>query len=247
MQESEYEIMYHSEDKLWWYIGLRNLLVYYIQKYSKSNSKILDAGCGTGKNIEVLELNGHDVKGIDLSEGAINFCRERGIASNIKLGSITNIPYNSNYFDVLYSFDVLHNLDEDSRKKAVTEFERVVKPGGIIIINCAAFEWLRSQHDDIVGTLKRFTRAELESLFEALDFKIIKSSYRIFLLFLPIALIKLIKKLTKLFNRKSATDSGLPPTAVNWVFTKIQLLECSLIKRFKLPFGTSVFLVLEKL
>ncbi len=247
MKESEYKIMYYCEDKSWWYVGLRNLLIYYIKKYSKKNLKILDAGCGTGKNIEVLKANNYDIYGIDISDDVINFCRKRGIVDNIQLGSIANIPYNSNYFDVLYSFDVLHNLDEDLRGKAVREFFRVVKPDGIIIINCAAFEWLRSQHDDIVGNKKRFSKGELEGLFKDFDTEIIKSSYRVFLLFPPIALVKIIKKLIKLLNKKSITDNSLPPTIINWILTKIQLLECGLIKNFNLPFGTSVFLVLKKL
>ena len=238
--------MYFSEGRLWWYIGLQDLLLRYIKKYCKStDSYILDAGCGTGKNIEIIKACGYKVFGIDISENAIEFCHKRNIFE-VSIANITNIPFRDNFFDVIFSMDVIHNLDDYSIKRSVKEFYRVLKPSGVLIINCAALEWLRSQHDDIVNLRKRFTKKEIIGLFSDFDFEIIKLSYRVFFLFIPVALIKIVKKIIKKISRRSYSDQWLPPYIFNWLLTKIQLFENKIIYNFYLPIGSSLFIVLKK-
>ena len=246
MQQSEYENIYYSEDKMWWYAGLRDILLFYIKKFSKKGGIILDAGCGTGKNIEFLESNGFKVHGIDISNDAIKFCNQRNLL-NVKCSDITYIPYESDFFDVVYSMDVIGNLDEQNREKAIKEFIRVIKKNGILIINTAAFEWLRSQHDDIINLKKRLTKSEIKLLFNHQNIKIIKLSYRVFLLFLPIALIKWFKRFIKIFTKESNTDLKIPPGIINIFLMKIQLLENRIIRNINFPFGSSLFLVLRKI
>jgi ubiquinone/menaquinone biosynthesis C-methylase UbiE len=245
MQQSEYENIYYSEDKMWWYIGLRDILLFYIKKFSKKDSIILDAGCGTGKNIEFLESNGLKVHGIDISNDAIKFCNKKNLF-NVKCSDIAYIPYSSDFFDIVYSMDVIGNLDEQNMEKAIKEFIRVLKKNGILIINTAAFEWLRSQHDDIVNLKKRFTKSEIKLLFSHQGVKILKLSYRVFLLFFPIAIIKWFKRFIKIFTKKSYTDLKTPPTIINIFLMKIQLMENRIIRKINFPFGSSLFLVLKK-
>jgi len=245
MQQSEYENIYYSEDKMWWYVGLRDILLFYIKKFSKKGGIILDAGCGTGKNIEFLESNGFKVHGIDISGDAIKFCNQKNLL-NVTCSSITDIPYESNFFDAVYSMDVIGNLDEKDRGKAVNEFIRVAKTGGIVIINTAALEWLRSQHDDIINLKKRFTKSEIKLLFSRQNVKILKLSYRVFLLFFTIAIIKWFKRLKKIFTKKSYTDLKIPPNLINIFLLKVQLLENKILRNINLPVGSSLFLILKK-
>lgn len=245
MQQSEYENIYYSEDRMWWYVGLRDILLFYIKKFSKKDDIILDAGCGTGKNIEFLQSNGFKVHGIDISNDAIKFCNQRNLLS-VKYSDITHIPYDSDFFDVVYSMDVIGNLDEQNREKAIKEFVRVLKNSGIIIINTAALEWLRSQHDDIINLKKRFTKNEIKLLFDHQNIKIIKLSYRVFLLFFPIAIIKWFKRFIKIFTKKSYTDLKIPPNIINIFLTKVQLLENKILRNINLPVGSSLFLILKK-
>jgi len=116
MYRSEYTKMYHSENKLWWYTGLRDLLRYYIGKYAPISPRILDAGCGTGKNMEYLISLGYlDIEGFDYSADAIDFCRQRSL-DKVEQYSITDIPYPDQSFDVVYSMDVLGCLNADDRE-----------------------------------------------------------------------------------------------------------------------------------
>ena len=165
---------------------------------------------------------------------------------NVKYSDITYIPYDSDFFDVVYSIDVIGNLNEQNREKAIKEFIRVLKKNGIVIINTAAFEWLRSQHDDIINLKKRFTKSEIKLLFNHQNIKIIKLSYRVFLLFVPIAIIKWFKRFIKIFTKKSYTDLKIPPNIINIFLTKIQLLENKILRNINLPVGSSLFLIFKK-
>ena len=238
---------YYCEEKHWWFIDLRSLLLYYISRISDNrNFKILDAGCGTGKNMEVIKFLGYEIYGIDRSHEAIKFCKLRGI-SNVKIGDVINIPFEDDYFDILFSFDVLICLEKDELKKAINEFIRVTKKGGFILLNLAAFPFLWSQHDDAWGTKKRFVKRDIYELFKDHNMKYIKISYRIFVLFLPIVLVKFFKKIKGKLKKDITSDLYMPPKFLNYIFTKIQLFENKLIKRISFPFGTSLFVVIQNL
>ena len=245
MQKEEYAIMYKNEENLWWYRGLQGVLLHYIKKLCSKDCLVLDAGCGTGKNMEILISEGFKVKGIDLSADSISFCKSRGI-NELKLCSICKIDYKSGIFDAVYCMDVLGILSEDLRTDAVKEFFRVLKPGGFLIINCAAFEWLRSQHDLVVSITKRFNKKEILELLQKNGFKCIKCSYRIFLMLSVVALVKLAKKI----NRKGGnprSDQWMPPGMINRLLTWIQLIENKMFYKIDLPAGSSIFAVARKI
>src|SRR3954471_5166428 len=81
MQEHTYPIMYEVEDAHWWYAGRRRIIASFLQQICEElptpRPQILDIGCGTGANLELLEKFGQ-VEGVDISDEALAFCRERG-------------------------------------------------------------------------------------------------------------------------------------------------------------------------
>lgn len=248
MHSSEYSLMYRSEEKLWWYVGIRGVLKYYIRKYSIRGPNILDAGCGTGKNMEFLISLGYDdIEGIDYSKEAIQFCRLRGM-ERVQHGSITEIAFDDNSFDVVYCMDVLGSLNEQDRITAVTELLRVLKPGGLLIANSASLEIFRSQHDDVANIKKRFNKREFRSLFKGCDPGLKKLTYRVFLLSPLVLLFKAGKNLLKTIGSatKPQSDQVIFPLGINWGLTQIQLLENWLLRYLDFPFGSSVFIVLVK-
>lgn len=243
MDKSEYSLMYRSEEKLWWYKSLREIINFYIKKHASKKNKILDAGCGTGMNIFFLRSKGYDVKGIDLSPDAIAFCKRRGL-KNVTLGNITKTPYTSGSFNVIISLDVLGHLDASSRKKTINEFYRLLKPNGFIIMQCAAFEVLRSQHDKVVHLENRFTRSELKKMLSPKNWRIVKVSYRFFLLFFLIATIKFLKKISS--RHKAKGDVYLPNKLVNSALFAVQKIEDKLLPYISYPLGISIFMIAQK-
>jgi SAM-dependent methyltransferase len=247
MYTSEYAAMYRSEDELWWYVALRSILKYYLRKYAPANATILDAGCGTGKNMAFYTDLGYQVEGFDYSTDAVAFCHKRGLAQ-AQQGDITNIQWPDASFDVVTCMDVVGSLSAEDNLRAVDELYRVLKPGGIIIANTAALELFRSQHDDVANIKLRFTKAQFKTLFVKGDAIILKLSYRVFLLSPLILLFKLIKRITWIFKTpgQSASDQVIFPFGINWLLLQIQLFENRLFTAFDFPFGSSVFIIIRK-
>lgn len=240
--------MYESEEKLWWYRGLRSLIAHYLKRYASSDSVILDAGCGTGKNIEFLQsLEYRSVEGFDHSPDAVAFCKKRGL-DQVKAGSITEIGYPDASFNIVLCMDVLGALEEVDRIKAVAELMRVLKPGGLLLANTAALELFRSPHDEVVNQKIRFNKEQFAMLFVRYDVEILKLSYRVFLLSPLVTVFKFAKRVFQSARQKAEpqTDQVVFPLGVNWLLFQIQLLDNRLFRRFNLPLGTSLFLVLRK-
>lgn len=242
MRKDEYSRMFKVEDELWWYKSLRDLLGYYAGRLFKPHVKILDVACGTGANMFFLNSLGYNVYGIDLSPMAINLSKKRGL-KNLKIASMLKIPFSNEQFDAIVNFDALGNLPKKDVKKALSEFNRVLKKNGALITQVSALEWLRSQHDEVVGTLHRFSKDNLLNSFGKSKWRVIKLSYRFFLLFPIIATIKLLKKIQSRANAKA--DTEIP--SINSVLFIIQKIENLLFRFISFPFGTSLFLIAKKL
>ena len=92
----------------------------------KPGDKILDIGCGKGYQLYELTqlMPGIEVYGIDISEYAIQNGKEE-IKHRLKVCSATNLPFPDNYFDFVFSLNVLHNLPNYDLVKALQEMERV--------------------------------------------------------------------------------------------------------------------------
>lgn len=242
MRKEEYYNMYDAAQYLWWYKSLRELIGHYFRRHIPKNAKILDAGCGTGENIAYLESVGYSrIKGIDLSEDSILLCKKRGL-KNVVQGDLKKLPFEDNSFDAVYSMDVLGLIPEKERKQVIHELYRVLKPGGWLIIQCAALEWLRSEHDVVVSMHHRFTKKEIKEEFR--QFELQKLSYRFFILFPLMSLVKLLKRPSA--HKKAHSDVDKPHPVLNTVLLAIQRVENALFTWISLPIGTSLFLVARK-
>ncbi len=102
----------------------------------KKGKKILDVGCGPGTDAEIF------IKEYKLKFYGIDVYKDENIKKmrlNFILGSIANIPYDSESFDYIFIHDVLHHVDEKNQSKkkhidSLKELRRVCKKGGYIII-----------------------------------------------------------------------------------------------------------------
>src|SRR5216684_3840556 len=106
MEKFLYEDLYKKEDRHWWHLAKRAAYLALIAKYLKvKNPRILDLGCGAGKNVEELSKLG-EAWGVDISKEAIAFCKKRGI-KNVKLGSAYKTGFGNGYFGLVTLLDVL--------------------------------------------------------------------------------------------------------------------------------------------
>jgi SAM-dependent methyltransferase len=249
MEKIEYETMFSVENDFWWYRGLHDLVLRFVRPAvavaagPKKPLRILDAGCGTGRMMELLLPCG-EVEGFDFSEEAVGFCTQRGISS-VSRQDLTAWHGGSGQYDVIISLDVLcHNsiIDEDA---IVKEFHRALKPGGTLIVNLPAFELLRRRHDRAVHTRKRYAKKETIARYEAAGFFINHASYRLPHLFLIIFCKKWAERL--LGDTGMESDVAMPPRWLNALLTWCNLFENRCIASgVSMPLGTSLFIVARK-
>ncbi|MBA7608040.1 Ubiquinone biosynthesis O-methyltransferase [subsurface metagenome] len=100
-----------------------------LDKYAKG--KILDIGCGIGKHLGSIK-NFEKKCGIDSSELAVKRSKASCPDCHFVVGSAYNLPYEDNFFDLVYSIDVIEHLEYPP--KMLIEAKRVLKTSGILII-----------------------------------------------------------------------------------------------------------------
>ena len=268
MNLPEYQAMFAVEDTHWWYVGLRHQIVTALRRWTAQRPagappvKVLDAGCGTGGLLAHLSQVNRQVNhrwlvapargggttarwlaGIDLEREGLRLSRSRGLP-NLLQGSVALLPVKSNAFDAVISIDVLCSIGVDEAA-AFRELHRILKPGGLVILQVPAFEWLRSEHDVAVSTKRRYTCHEVNRLAEHTGFMVRQSQYRNVLLFPVIAVLRLLKR-HRAHAEHARSDVKPVPRFLNAILTRVLIFESHLLQRVRVPFGLSVFCIGQK-
>jgi SAM-dependent methyltransferase len=243
MRPDEYRVMFECEDHYWWYRGLRVLLKGLLDRYANRNSTpmILDAGCGTGANLQLLQAYGHAI-GVDLAEPAIGFCRARGIPRDRALvASLTDLPFPDQFFDLAVSFVVICNIPDDVA--AFAEIARVLKPGRRLIVQLPAYQWLWSTHDDAVGHQRRYSTRSLREKLTRAGWVPERVTYTNTLLF-PVVAVGRWARRVRNNGRPASSDLATPlPDWLNSCLSAVATAEMRAAARMSLPVGSSVLAV----
>jgi len=247
MNPREYEIMYHLEDEHWWYQAMHGLIFSTLTRFHETQGRptwrILDGGCGTGAITSQLRQFGQ-VTAVDLSNLALHFSQQRGLQNQLTQASITALPVPANCFDLVVSIDVMCSVPDDWQ--ALAEFQRVLKPGGLLLLNLPALRWLKGQHDQAVHILHRYTPKRLKKQLVEQGFYIKKMSFANSLLFPLVAPYRLATNWLPTDNNCPRSDVFMPPQLVNNVLAWLMKLESRLIPYFNLPIGMSLFVAAIK-
>jgi SAM-dependent methyltransferase len=244
----EYEAMATCEKDLWWYKCLHDNTLQAIQRHRVSPDKmILDAGCGTGGLLKKLISKGYkNLHGFDLSEDALQFA-SASTGLDLKLYDIQQAAayYEPNTFDVIVSHDIVCLLPEGKDVIAIDQLFRILKPGGLLIINLPALNAFRGTHDLAVGITKRYNRSKVQNLV-APHGKIESIIYWPFILSLPVYLTRLWQRTTMTSKKDQSfvSDVKMPAKVLNQLFYKISHLESAVFKNK--PWGSSLFTVIKK-
>ncbi|MDZ7316552.1 MAG: class I SAM-dependent methyltransferase [candidate division KSB1 bacterium] len=241
MEKSEYDNIFQKEDNYWWYKALHELVLYFVKAYSRSSVRILDAGCGTGRLMQLMSDYG-TVEGMDISDEAVRLARSRGLP-NVQQKDLHEWDPSPESFDIITSMDVLYTLEDD--ELVLNKFYIALKKRGLLLLNVAAFNFLRRAHDNIVHTKRRYTAKSIRSKLEKSGFAVQRVTYRLPFLFLALCLIKAYETLFKPKN----ISSDLKPLSpwINRILLGVNRLENTLIKKgFNLPIGSSIFVIAQK-
>ena len=257
MKHEEYERMYRFEDRYWWFVARRHLIISLLQTcYPKAGQlQILDVGCGTGAMLDDLKPFG-DVVGADFSPEALQFCVTRGAPAALARADVRRLPFADGSFDVVTAMDIIEHIDDD--KAAASEIFRVLKPGGRLLVTVPAFSSLWSEHDEALHHFRRYTTPHLKDLFQRVGLSVDKISYTVTTLFGPIWVYRQMSNLFrhKLFSRLLGGDAGAGGEKkanlvnfsgpVNSALLALSQWETRLVQSGSLPFGVSVVCIAHK-
>jgi SAM-dependent methyltransferase len=194
--------------------------------------RILDVGCGTGANLLMLSQFG-DAEGVDLSEDALAFCRERGL-KNVKLGAAEKLPYDDGTFDLVTALDVVEHMDDDLA--GLKEMRRVLRPGGRVLLFVPTFMFLWGLQDDVSHHRRRYRLPELTRVLEQAGFEIERTTYANITFFLPILL---LRKLMRITGIKTESENNINVSAFNGILGRVFGAESWILRHMNLPFGVS--------
>jgi ubiquinone/menaquinone biosynthesis C-methylase UbiE len=241
MQIDEYRKLAETEDTMWYFHALNQRMLIPLSPWHGKQARVLDAGCGTGGLIRALQNYSPDWKitGLDFSPVACAYARETTRAEIVE-GSITELPFANQTFDILTCADVISQVNDGGL--ALKEFARVLRPKGILVINVAAYQWMWSYHDNTCETQHRYRRSELCKLLKANGLQIIHASYANMFIF-PLIILR-----RKVLPPQSATsDVQRYHPLVNAICGTLGRVENSWITGGRsFPTGCSVFVVATK-
>jgi SAM-dependent methyltransferase len=245
MNLEEYEVMYRVEDAHWWYRGMETITRAMLDRAigQGSNLDILDAGCGTGAVMGYLADYGR-VTGFDFAVEALQFCRLRN-RERLSCASILALPYADASFDLVTSFDVLCMRSVADDGLALSEFARVLRDGGHVLLRLPAYDWLHGKHDEAVHIRHRYTAPEIASKLRQAGLAPVHVSYANMFLF-PFAALKRASERV-LADRQSGSDLTIGTNWVNAPLKWILSLEAPFVARTGLPFGLTVVALARKL
>jgi SAM-dependent methyltransferase len=217
--------------------------------------RFLDIGCGPGTTATFFNGHGHTVDYADVHPEALTLARllateELGIDAVSRLQFTQLDVYRdrlpAGYAGVLL-LDVIEHLPDDVA--ALRNVRAGLDPGSHLVVTVPAFPRLWSRFDEIAKHKRRYTVATARSAIEAAGFEVEHATYFFAPLFVASISVKLAREARKrLPARWRASDDasleGLMETRTSPRITKtlVSVLACErpLVRRWKVPFGTSV-------
>lgn len=236
MERVEYRLMNALEQDFWWYRALHAVIAArLLQLQLPAGARVLDAGCGTGGMLRQLldRAPQYRYSGLERDdEAAAMAAQKTGLV--ITRGSVNAMPFAEGQFAAILSQDVLYHRAVDEQAM-IAECYRCLQPGGHLLLQVAAFQWMASAHDEHVHGARRYTAPQLRRLLQQQGFSVVRSGYWNSLLF-PLMM---LQRLT-VGQHKASSDVETVPAWQNRLFFAV--LDCERRLRLQLPFGGSVWI-----
>jgi len=205
--------------------------------------RIIDCGAGTGRNLDWLQRYGWAF-GVELSPAGIAIAQRHG--RRVVRGNVAALPCADASFDVATSFDVIYSLDDETERRALAEMHRVLKPGGIVLINAAALDILQGSHSALANERRRYTAARLRAKLSAAGLDVMRMSYTN-MTTLPITLaVRLAQRVLGQGEQAGEAEMTVPPTPINAILAGALRLEAVALRLASLPLGSSVMCVARR-
>lgn len=247
MNSKYYFDYYHAERKHWFFRARNAIIMSHIEELigDRTDLKILNVGVATGHTSELLSRYG-TVKSVEYDTECYQFVKETLPELDLIQGSIMELPFEDDSYDLVCAFDVIEHIEDD--QTGVNEMKRVCADDGHIVITVPAFMSLWSHHDVINHHFKRYRKNEIKTLISD-DQNIEYLGYFNFFLFIPVWLFRRLNNFFS-FHKQKAIDDDTAGSDLDYfngdgliskLLYRVLSSELSMIRRrVVLPFGVSV-------
>ena len=238
MERSVYREMAALDERHWWYRARRRVLAELIRREAmpKANARVLEIGCGTGHNLQMLGAFG-EVDAIELDDEARAIAERRlgRPVMNALLPELAGVA--DRHYDLIAALDVIEHIAAD--QAAVAAVAAKLKHGGKFVVTVPAHQWMWSTHDVVNHHKRRYSKAALRRLIDGSPLRLERLGYFNSLLF-PLAV---AERLASRVRGKDGADVKLPSAPLNAALEMVFAAERHLVGRLPLPPGLSLFAV----
>ena len=241
MDRAVFDRMAELDQQHWWFTARRRILSAVIRRVARppAGARILELGCGTGHNLDMLGAFGR-VEASELDDHARALATERlgRAVEKVALPDLSKFPADS--YDMIALLDVLEHVPDD--KGSLAAILTRLKPGGAVLLTVPANPWMWSAHDVAHHHHRRYRKREIAALARAAGYDIELLSPFNTMLFPLIAGVRLLNKV----RGHDSADDALPAPPVNRALDRLFGAEAGLIGRLPFPFGVSLVAVLRR-
>jgi SAM-dependent methyltransferase len=241
MERVIFERMAEQDQHHWWFVARRKILAEVIRRIAQppKRSRVLEVGCGTGHNLEMLGTFGK-LDACELDAIARGMATDR-LGRPVLEARLPDLSmFKAGSYDLIALLDVLEHVPDDSGSLAA--IRKLLKPGGALLLTVPANKWMWSAHDVAHHHFRRYTRRELGELIREGGFEVQFLSYFNTLLFPVVAAARILGKL----RGRDTADDAMPGPAANATLEKVFGLEAGLVGRVPMPFGVSLVVVARR-
>ena len=236
------EWQYNAQKKHWWFKARTRILDKIIStlKFPPPPQDILEIGCGTGPNLEMLSKHGN-VKGLEYSDYSLEIVRRTLSDIPVRKGWLPdNIDVWRQRFDLVCCFDVLEHVADD--KAALRAIKDVMKENGVLFLALPAYQWLFGPYDIEGGHYRRYDKKSAKEMLTRNGFVIEYSTYINTILFPCVCMGRLAEKMK---SGQFVTPKALkvPNIVVNTILYRLFVIESYYIPALSNPFGASLLIL----
>jgi len=235
-----------AEQRHFWFRGFRWFVRPLIERAlaGRTRARALDCGCGTGANLDLIGRTA-SAFGFDRSVVGLRFARDSD--RRVVRADAGAVPFPTDTFDLVTSFDVLYSLPDATEKAAVAEMYRVLKPGGCAIVNVAAMEMLRGDHSVLSHEVRRYSAAQLRTLLTSAGFDIVRLTHTNATLFLPMLVVRGFHRWRGLSAEADARgEIAVPGAPINAALSAVLFAESLALRWIDAPVGSSLLCLARK-
>jgi ubiquinone/menaquinone biosynthesis C-methylase UbiE len=221
-----------------WFVGRRDLIDRLLDRHAPvAGQRVLDLGCGTGRNLELGSVRGWRMVGLDARPEGLASARLHRPSSLLIRADATRLPLRDRTFEGVLLLDVLEHADEGL---LLAEVERILRPRGWAVVLVPALPSLWSYRDRAAGHLRRYTRRSLTAALAAARLQVVESRYYQCLL-LPLVWC------TRMLGRGGASWRDLEERPAGWLNRVLTWINrCEVASDLPWPCGSSLVAVCRR-